>query len=1086
GHFRVLLAAIAEDPRRPVADLPLMTEEEERRSLFEWNDTAADYPLDRCIHELIEGQAARTPDAPAVVFNELRLSYRELNERANRLARCLRSQGVGAESLVGVLLERGVEMMVGILAVLKAGGAYVPLDPSYPPQRLSFSLQDARPSVLLTKRGLADGLPDGGVPFVLLDADARAIARESAADLGHTAGPDNLAYVIYSSGSTGTPKGVPVVHRGLVNSTLARLDHYAEAVHAFLLLPSFAFDTSVGVIFWTLCRGGALVIPDVRLHQDPRYLARLVARHRVSHLIGLPSLYALLLEQARPGQLDSLKTVVVAGEACPAELPARHFEALPAASLYNEYGPTEATVWCSVHDFDAREAGAPVTIGRPIANTSLYLLDENLRPVPVGVHGELYVGGANLARGYLKRPALTAERFVPDPFSKGPGARLYRTGDVARYAPDGRIEFLGRNDQQVKIRGFRVELMEIEATLEQLPSVRQAVVLARDDAPGGKRLVAYVVPEGASELAPGELRGHLRERLPDYMVPAAFIFLEEFPLNPSGKVNRRRLPAPDWSRPGLEDEFVAARTPVEELLAGMWAELLGLERVGAGDNFFELGGHSLLATQVVSRLSDIFKVDIPLRTLFESPVVASFAEAVTALMADEAAGDDQPVLPVPRHGELPLSFAQQRLWFLDQLQPDSPFYNISGAARLSGELDPSALEKGLNEVVRRHESLRTTFDSEGGQPHQIISDALHVHVPLLDLSALPEAERDAEGRRAAAAEAARPFDLRRGPLLRALLVRLTGNEHLLVVTMHHIVSDGWSVAVLFGELSVCYEAFTRGLVPELPPLRIQYADYAVWQRVRAEAGLFDAGLRYWAERLAGAPPLLALPTDRPRPPVQTHRGASFPFELGEGLTAGLRSLARRHSATLFMVLLAGFKALLSRYAGETDVVVGTPVANRDRAELEPLVGFFVNTLALRTDVSGDPGFGELVGRVREGALGGYAHQEVPFERVVEELRPERSLNHAPLFQVMLAFDTTARGEVRLGGAAAAAEGVGSGAAKFDLTVSVREEGGRLACGAEYSTDLYEEATVRGMMRHFERLLEGAVADPERRVSELPL
>ncbi|HEU4595256.1 MAG TPA: amino acid adenylation domain-containing protein, partial [Pyrinomonadaceae bacterium] len=723
-HLRVLLAAIADDPRRPVADLPLMTDEERRRSLVEWNDTAAAYPLDKCIHELIEEQAARTPDAAAVIFNERHLSYRELNEQANRLARHLRARGVGAESLVGVLLPRGVEMVVGIVAVLKAGGAYVPLDPDYPKQRLSFTLKDARPSVLLTKGGLADGLPDGGVPFVLLDADAGAIARESGANLGHTAGADNLAYVIYSSGSTGTPKGVPVIHRGLVNSTLARLDHYDEPVNAFLLLPSFAFDTSVGVIFWTLCRGGALVIPDGRLNQDPRYLARLIARHRVSHLIGLPSLYALLLEQARPGQLDSLSTVVVAGEACPVELPGRHFEALPEASLYNEYGPTEATVWCSVYDFDAREAGAPVSIGRPIANTSLYLLDADWRPVPVGVHGELYIGGEGLARGYLNRPALTAERFIPDPFSEEPGSRLYRTGDVARFKPDGQIEFLGRNDQQVKIRGFRIELMEIEATLEQLPSVQQAVVLAREDAPGGKRLVAYVVPDGASELAASELRSHLRERLPDYMVPAAFVFLEELPLNPSGKVNRRRLPAPDWSKPELEGEFVAARTPVEELLAGMWAELLGLERVGVNDNFFEAGGHSLLATQVVSRLSDIFKLDLPLRTLFESPTVASFAEAVTALMADEASGDDQPVLPVPRHGELPLSFAQQRLWFLDQLQPDSPFYNLSGAIQLHGELDPSALEQGFNQIVRRHEALRTTFSSEGGRPRQRVLPSL--------------------------------------------------------------------------------------------------------------------------------------------------------------------------------------------------------------------------------------------------------------------------------------------------------------------------------------------------------------------------
>nr|QEO74316.1 AMP-dependent synthetase and ligase [uncultured bacterium] len=844
---------------------------------------------------------------------------------------------------------------------------------------------------------------------------------------------------------------------------------------------SLSFDVSVYEIFSSLCSGATLnIVPEEVRAESGAFVGWLASNGITSGYVpafALPELNSRTEKKEGP---SALRRLLVGVEPIEEELLTAIQSNIPGLHVFNGYGPTEATVYATLYPVPATCCQSRRTpIGRPIANTQAYVLDRHLEPVPVGVAGELYIGGAGVARGYLGRPALTAERFIPDPFSREPGARLYRTGDLARHLPDGDLVFVGRADEQLKVRGFRVEPGEVEAALEAHPLVRAGHVMLRADG-AQTRLVAYVSAEPDTVLTSGELRRHLKEQLPEYMIPSTFVTLDTLPLTPSGKVDRRRLPAPEDEASGGADS-TAPRTPTEELLSGIWCEVLGRERVGARENFFDAGGHSLLATQIVARARAAFGVELPLRALFEHPTVAELGAAVD-VTARGVSGP--PITPAERGGALPMSFAQQRLWFLEQLEPGSPLYNQASAIRFRGELDGAALEQCLNEIVRRHEVLRTVFTNHEGHPRQVIIPSLTVPLRRYDLCDLRGDERESELRRLMDAEGRLPFDLARGPLLRVTLIRLGETEHVLLFTTHHIVSDGWSMGVLIREAGILYDSFARGADPTLAELPVQYSDYALWQASQEEN--HRAQLDYWVERLADAPPLLSLPTDRPRPPVQTHRGASVPFALSQELTDDLRRLARRRSATLFMVLLSGLKALLMRYTGETDIVVGTPIANRNRAETEPLIGFFVNTLALRTDLSGDPTFSELLARVRDVALGAYAHQEVPFERVVEEVRPERSLDHAPLFQVMLALDNTGRGEVRLGSLAAEAEEVGAGAAKFDLTVSVREEGGTLSGSLVYSADLFDEATAARLAAHFERLLRAAADDPSRRLSALPL
>ncbi|HEX8161810.1 MAG TPA: amino acid adenylation domain-containing protein [Pyrinomonadaceae bacterium] len=1077
-HFRCLLEDALARPARPVAELSLLTDEERHRLLVSWNETGPGPAPELCLHEFFERQAARTPSATALVAGDERLTYEGLNARANRLARHLRASGVGPEARVGVCVGRGAEMVVALVAVLKAGGAYLPLDPAYPKQRLAFMLEDSGARFLLTEERLIDSLPRTTAHTIFLDRDRAEFAPRGADDLAPAARPQNLAYVIYTSGSTGVPKGVAIQHRSA--AALLRWAHSAfdaDDLGGVLASTSICFDLSVFELFVPLGCGGKVIVAENALE-----LPALKARGEVRLLNTVPSAMA---ELSRIGAVPaSVRVVNLAGEALSRQLVEQVYAQETIRRVWNLYGPSEDTTYSTGAVIEKGRTEKP-TIGRPLAGCETYVLDERLRPVPVGVTGELYVGGDGLARGYLNRPELTAERFVPHPFAREGGARLYRTGDLVRYLPDGHIDFLGRRDQQIKLRGFRIEPGEIEAELSRHAALREAVVVARKERDDGDaRLVAYVVAGAQPPPAPDDLRSFLRERLPEHMIPSAFVALDALPLTPNGKVDRRALPAP--SREARGAVFAAPRTPVEMALASVWSELLKVEPVGAFDNFFELGGHSLLATQLVSRVRDEFKIELPLRRVFERPALCDLAASVGEEIEGQRAAPCAPIRRVERGGPLPLSFAQQRLWFIDQLEPGGPLYNMPAALRLAGRLDADALERALSEIVRRHEVLRTTFEVVGGEPAQIVHPARPHALPVVDLRDQPRADAEAELRRLAREEGRRPFDLRRGPLLRTALVRLGEDDHALLVTMHHIVSDGWSLGVMVEELKALYEAFVEGRPSPLPELEIQYADFAAWQRDRLAGAALEEQLAYWRRQLEGAPTVLKLPTDRPRPALQRHRGGRVAVALPGELAEALRALSRERGATLFMTLLAAWKALLSRHSGQDDLLVGTPIAGRNHAQTEPLVGFFVNTLVMRGDLSGDPTFAGLLARVREAALAAYAHQEVPFEKLVEELQPERDMSRAPLFQVMFVMQNAPARALELPGLKLSRLEDAGEAAKFDLMLELEESGAGVTGFLGYDADLFDARTVGRMATRFRVLLEGVAANPERRLSALPL
>ena len=1081
-EFQTLLESVTTNPDARIDDFEIVSETDRNQLLIEFNNTTTDSLRDKCVHRLFEEQVDRTPENIAVVFGDRHLTYAQLNARANQLARHLRKLGVGSEVPVAICMERCLEMAVGILGVLKAGGAYVPLDPAYPKERLTYVLEDVHAPVLLTQEHVLDSIPKLEIHALCLDSGWELIARNSERNPVSTATAKDLAYVIYTSGSTGWPKGVMVEHGGLSNAVNWIIETLElSALDRCLLKTPITFDAAGREIFPTLISGGTLLIAEPNGHRDCRYVAEAIRRERISILHCVPSLLRLLVEEPAFHDAQALRAVMCGGEALAPQIVIR-FQSRIGAKLYNVYGPTEAIIDSTFWRCEECNAHSAIPIGRPIPNAQVYILDDLLRLLPIGAVGNLYIGGVGLARGYVRRPDLTGEKFIPDPFSGKPGARLYKTGDLARYRPDGNIEFLGRSDHQVKIRGFRIELGEIEGTLGQHPGVRQAIVLVQEDGPGDKRLVAYVAAEGEARPTANELRDFLKDKLPEHMVPAIFMLLDAFPLTVNGKVDRRALPTPDGWQPELDEVFVACRTPTEELLAAIWSQVLGVERVGIYDNFFQLGGHSLLATQVVSRIREAFQVEMPLRRLFESPTVAGLAEDL-----DIGGGiglEAPPIVPVPRDGELPLSFAQQRLWFIDQLEPGGSVYNFPAAIRLKGPLNMMALKQSLNEIVKRHEALRTTFAIVDGRPVQVIAPVLTLTLPIVDLRELPEREREVE--RLATNEAQRPFDLAEGPLVRGTVLRLGENEHVGLLTMHHIVSDGWSVGILIREMAVLYEAFCSATPTSLPELPIQYADFAHWQRQWLEGGVLETQLTYWKQLLLGAPPFLELPTDHPRPAVQTFRGAHQSFLLPKTVGDRLKTLSRQEGVTLFMTLLAAFKILLHGYTNQDDLVIGTPTANRNRLEIEGLIGFFVNTLVLRTNLSGNPSFRELLHRVRETCLGAYAHQDLPFERLVEELHLARDLSRNPLFQVMFVLQNASLQPLELPGLSLSPVEVDTGTTHFDLTLNIVDTEQGLVGTLAYNTDLFEAVTITRMLGHFRTLLEAVATAPERRVSDIPL
>jgi amino acid adenylation domain-containing protein/non-ribosomal peptide synthase protein (TIGR01720 family) len=1086
GHLVTLLENMIADVSQPLASLSMLTEVEQHQLLVEWNNTQVDYPQDKCIHQLFEEQVEKTPDAVAVVFEGQHLTYKELNERANQLANYLQKLGVSPDVLVGICIERSLEMLIGILGILKAGGAYIPLDPSYPQQRLAFMLQDAQLSILITNQNLVATLPPHQAQIVCLDSDWDKISQHSLDNLTNKTSTKNLAYVIYTSGSTGQPKGVQITHGSLVNFLSSmRQTPGLNLEDIFLSVTTLSFDIAALEIYLPLIVGARVVIVSREVATDGIRLLKELILSQATVMQATPATWRMLLAAGWEGS-QQLK-ILCGGEALDSNLAHQLLER--SKQVWNLYGPTETTIWSSVHKVENTKQSriqSIISIGRPIANTEFYILDQNQQLVPVGVPGELHIGGAGLARGYLNRPELTQEKFITNPFSCKPDARLYKTGDLARYLPSGELEYIGRIDNQVKIRGFRIELGEIEAAISQHPSVSTNVVVVRQDESANQNLVAYVTLYSDQIVTITELRRFLESKLPNYMVPTAIVVLEALPLTPNGKVDRRALPAPNLTQLISESNFVAPSTPVEEMLAGVWAEILGLEKVGVNDNFFELGGHSLLATRVISQIRQVFEVEIPLRRLFELPTVSELAKEIQTAINAEKKLEVPPIKRIARSQELPLSFAQQRLWFLSEFEPDSPFYNIPAAVRLEGHLNLAALEQSFNEILRRHEVLRTNFRTVEGQAVAVITPTTPQLLSVIDLSELPAAQRETKVRQIAIAEAQRPFNLEADTLLRVKLLRLSEQEYVTLLTMHHIVSDGWSMDVLVREVAVLYQAFCNGQASPLPELEIQYADFAAWQRQWLEGEVLETQLAYWLKQLDGAPGVLELPTDYPRPAIQSSRGAKYSFCLSPDQSLALKSLSQQQGSTLFMTLLAAFKTLLHRYTGSSDIVIGSPIANRNHSQIEGLIGFFANTLVLRTNLEGNPSFRELLHRVKEVALGAYTHQDTPFELLVEKIQPQRDLSHTPLFQVMFVLQNAQNSEIELPGLTLSTLESDSGTAKFDLTLDMKETAEGLVGTLEYSIDLFEPQTIQRMVGHLQTLLSGIIANPEQKLSQLPL
>ena len=1080
GRYCVLLRAVIDDPKRFTHEYPILSHAERQKLLVDFNDTRAEYPQDQCLHELFVSQVASHAGDTAAICGGEQLTYEDLYARSRDLAWYLQSLGVEPDRLVGVCMDRSLDMITGLLGILQAGGAYVPLDPDYPGERLEHMLRDSRAAIVLTEERLLEklaGLVSPGTRLVAMDREWPAILaqvaelRANGMPLRQDVRPHHLSHVIYTSGSTGQPKGVAIEHHSPVT-----LVHWANEVYsreelaAVLASTSICFDLSVYEIFVTLANGGTIVLV-------PNALG-LVDLPKGTPLTLINTVPSAIEELVRLGVIpDSVRTINLAGEPLSAALVTRIYEATSAEKVYDLYGPSEDTTYST---YCLRQKKGRATIGRPIANTQVYILDRHNQIQPVGVPGELHIAGDGLARGYLNRPELTEEKFVANPFQ--PGTRMYKTGDLARWMDDGTIQYLGRIDTQVKIRGFRIEMGEIEVRLSQHPQIQDCAVIAQDQ-DAGKQLVAFYRAKDATadrvvELPYDELRAHLSRTLPDYMVPSAFVSLPAIPLNPNGKVDRRALMRMDVTI-GAGRDYVAPRNETEQRLVAIWAAVLNRvpQTIGVHDNFFELGGHSLLAMQLVSRTRSELGIDLPLKALFERSSIAQLAEFITAAQRS----DIPPIERVDRASleRLPLSFAQERLWFIHQLDPTSAGYNVPGAVTIRGQLDVDQLEQALNRIIERHENLRTVFLNEEGQAHQRILDRVDFALERIDLTFYATREaRETTARQLCQTDAAKPFDLAAGPLIRGKVIKLAEHEHIVMLNMHHIISDGWSVGVVIRELGV----FLAGHGAELPPLPIQYADYSVWQRRwLEESGVLEHQLAYWQKKLTGVAETLDLATDYPRPGVRSFAGASHAFALDAQLTGQLKRLAEQQGGTLYMVLLAAFKALLHRYTGQNDICVGSPIANRQYGETEGLVGMFVNLLAMRSQVEGVDTFAGLLGKVKETCLEAYEHQDTPFEKIVDLLQPQRNLAISPLFQVTLTLQNA-----DMGAADPSIERypLHSGISKFDFGFEFTETPQGLAGAIEYCAALFKPTTIARMAAHFDALCRAITSTPSAAIANL--
>lgn len=1081
AQIEIILKGLIENPGSRLLDLPLLTQDERQQILVEWNSSTVDVHQATSILPMIEARLKQSPEKTAVMCGEDRLSYRELVMRVDQLARAVHGVTEGRNVRVGLCVDRSVSSLIGILGILKAGAAYVPLDASAPEQRQRLILEDAGVALLVTQRHLRATLPYGRGSVIELESLAEEVQPHTEHPRWPRQGLDHAAYVIYTSGSTGRPKGVEITHGALLHSLLARLQYYKDPVESCLLTFPIAFDGSVTSIFWTLLHAGTLVIPTEDHYRDPHQLGALISRHQVSHIVLVPSLYEAMLRDVAAATLQPLRVVVSAGESLPVTLVRRHYERLDGATLYNEYGPTEATVWSTVYCTTGTELGGRVPIGKPIAGAAVYLLDEEMSPVPVGVVGEIVIGGAGLARGYLNLPELTSVKFLPNPFM--PGARLYKTGDLGLIRQDGNIEYVGRADSQVKVRGYRIELGEIESALSGLPGVRAAAVVVRDDMTTGPSLIAFVT----SDQAPGSTSPYLHEllkrTLPSYMVPAAVFVLDAIPYLSNGKVDRLALQQQMFGENRSGTASVRARDPIEQALLEIWRDVLGEQAIDIHRNFFAMGGHSLLATQVTSRVREVFRVELPLRSMFESPTIAGVAELIrTEQHRGNAPSPLPPIVPVSRDGSLPLSFSQQRMWFVQQLAPEATAYNLLFVSRHKGVMSVPVVRQVVNLLSQRHEAFRTTFAMTGAGLEQRIAPWESPHLVEIDLRRIPADQREGEARRIAEQEGACPFDLEKGPLARISLITLDQEDHLIVLNLHHIVGDQWSFGILGRDFAAYYNALCQGQpLPEMT-LPIQYADYAVWQRRCTTEAVLAAQERYWTKTLEHLP-ILHLPTDFPRPAVQTFEGGLCSVDIPDSVIQRLKQFSADQHVTPFMTMLACFQLLLSRYTGQVDLAVGCPIANRTHMLMEQLIGTFVNTLALRVDVSGNPSFAEILRRVKNSALDAFANQDYPFDKLVESLQVERDASMAPLVQVLFNMANAPIGDIQLYGLEWEPFEVEPGSAQFDLSLSIELEVAKKAYFT-YNSALFLRETIERFAGHYLALIEGALSNPQVRISEL--
>lgn len=1100
-QFQTLLESITQDPHQRISELSLLPYSETCRLLEDWNATHSSYPQNETLQSLFEAQVRRTPDTLALVYEDISLTYAELDGRANQLAEYLRSRGVGPDTPVGICLNRSIDQVITILGILKAGGCCVPLDLSFPKDRLLFVITTTQLRLLITSESSKSLFAESEMQLILLADEYEHIFRRQQREPFTVNNPANLCYILYTSGSTGQPKGVLMPHKPLVNLIYWYLRSSSNShSNRTIQFSPLVFDLSFLEVFVTLAEGGTLFLLTEEVKQNAdRLLYYLCVEGIERAFLPFVALQQLAeIAQSEPQNLPPLKEIVSTGEQLQFTQEIRSWlKHLKAPTLHNYYGPSEThavTSFTLTGQLDTPSFLPP--IGLPIANTQVYVLDGYMQLVPIGVRGELYVSGHSLCYGYANAPHLTAERFVPDPFSKEPGSRLYKTGDLCRYLSDGNIEYLGRLDQQVKVRGFRIELGEVEAVLNQHPNVGQAVVLLQEDVRGLKRLVAYLLAQrddqgqGFTQPTTSSLRSYLQGKLPEYMVPFVFVWLEFFPLTATGKIDRRAFPPLNTLNIDREESLAQPLTLTESLLAEMWKEVLGLNEVGIHDNFFELGGHSLLVTRLISRVRANFNVDISLRSLFERPNIADLSRQIDTALRMQAGIQTYPIQKAATgRKRIPLSFAQQRMWLLAQLGSMNPQYNIEFVFHIEGVLNRIALERAMTALIARHEILRTCFPLYDDHPQQVImpiNNSTNLPFTLYDLCTLDENKQREEMRRLIRTEAKHTFNLARGPLMRVHLLQIGPEKHVLVLLIHHIIFDGWSEVHLFNELANLYTAFTLHQPPSLPPLSIQYADYACWQRDWMQGEVLNAELAYWKKQLDGASPFLALPTDRPRSSIQTFNGDTHSLLLSSTLTHQIKTLSQQQGATLFMILLAAFQLLLSRYSGQEDLSVGIPIANRSRSETEDLIGCFINTMVIRTSLSGSPSFLTLLARVRETALEAYMHQDIPFEYLVENLHIERHLSHHPLFQVMFSLQNIPDATLDLTGLVIQRQPLEDTTAKFDLTLAMHEGAEGISGIFEYNTDLFDKRTIERIAKYFETLLASIVTDPKQRISALPL